>query len=93
MANKRMVRTGDTVGFRFGTFTQVAGHGQPGLAVAVGQTEVGNPHAALSVHQQVGRLDIAMDHAQLVRVLQRLGRLHPQRLRILSVQAAVVDIQ
>ena len=58
---------------------QVARHRQAGLAVLhVGQAEVGHPQLAAPVQQQVGRLDVAMDDAQLVGVVQRLGRLDAQ---------------
>ena len=54
---------------------QVAGHRQPRVALHLGQAEVRHPQAAGRVHQQVGRLDVAVDDAQLVGVVQRLGRL------------------
>ena len=58
---------------------QVARHRQAGLAVLhVGQPEVGHPHAAATVQQQVARLDVAVDDAHLVGVVQRLRRLDAQ---------------
>jgi hypothetical protein len=57
---------------------QVAGDGQPGVALDVGQAKVGDPEAAAAVQQQVGLLDVAVDDAQLVGVVQRLGRLDAQ---------------
>lgn len=39
----------------------------------MGQSEVRNPEIAPHIDQQIGRLDIAVHHTQLVRVLQRLG--------------------
>src|SRR5437763_1122287 len=40
---------------------------------------VGDPRVAAAVHRQVARLDVAMDRPQLVGVVQRLGRLDPER--------------
>ena len=57
---------------------QVAGHGQAGLGVELGQAEVGDPEAAAGVEQQVGRLDVAVDDAERVGVVQGLGRLDAQ---------------
>ena len=57
---------------------QVAGLRQAGVGVELGQAEVGDPDVAAAVDQQVGRLDVAVDDAELVGVLQRLGRLRRQ---------------
>jgi hypothetical protein len=38
----------------------------------LGQAEVGHPQVAAAVHDEVGRLDVAVHHPHLVRVLQRL---------------------
>jgi hypothetical protein len=42
----------------------------------LGQPEVGHPDVAAIVQQQVGRLDIAMEDALAVGILQGLGYLH-----------------
>ena len=47
-----------------------------GLVVGLGQAEVGHPDGAAGVQQQVRRLDVAVEDALLVGVLQRLGHLH-----------------
>ena len=47
---------------------QVAGHGQLSVALALGQAEVGDPEVAAAVHQQVRRLNVAVDDPQAVRV-------------------------
>ncbi len=54
---------------------QQAGHRQRGFLDALGQAEVGQPDHALGVQEEVGRLDVAVDDAALVRVRQRLRRL------------------
>src|SRR5438309_906423 len=53
---------------------QVAGRGQAAVAADVGQAEVGDEQRAGPVQEQVGRLDVAVDHAELVGVLQGVGR-------------------
>ncbi len=57
---------------------QIPRHGQSGVGPQSGQAEVGDPQPAAGVNQQVGRFDVPVDHPQLVRVLQGLGRLHAQ---------------
>jgi hypothetical protein len=57
---------------------QVAREREPGVGAEAGQAEVRDPELALPVHQQVGRLHVPVEHAQLVGVLQRLGRLGPE---------------
>ncbi len=56
----------------------VAGHRQAGFGLHPRQAEVGDPEVAPGVDQQVGRLDVAVDDPQRMRVIQRLGRLHAQ---------------
>ena len=41
----------------------------------LGQSEIGEPEVAARVDHQVPRLDVAVEHALLVRVVERLGRL------------------
>ncbi len=57
---------------------QVAGHGQARVVPEPGQAEVGDPERAPLVDQDVGRLDVAVDHPQAVGVLDRLRRLDAQ---------------
>ena len=54
---------------------QVAGHREVGVALDTCQAEVGEPQAAAGVDQEVRGLDIAVDDAAGVGMLQRLGRL------------------
>ena len=49
--------------------------GQAGIGEPAGQAEVRHPDRSLLVDQQVGGLDVAMDHAMMVGVRERLGRL------------------
>ena len=58
---------------------QVAGDRQAGVVLEPGQAEIGDPEVALDVQQEVGRLDVAVHDAELVRVVERLGRLDAQR--------------
>ena len=53
----------------------VASHGQIRPALRLRQPEVGDQETPLGVDQQVRRLDVAVDHAQLMGMLQGLGRL------------------
>ena len=65
------VRWSDTAGLAEGLLgahvaeraQQVAGHGQAGVVLELGQAEVGDPEVAAVVEQQVGRLDVAVDDA------------------------------
>jgi hypothetical protein len=57
---------------------QVAGHGHAGVTLHAGQAEVGDPQLAAPVDEQVGRLDVAMDDALVVGVLQRPGGLQAE---------------
>jgi hypothetical protein len=54
---------------------QVAAGRQPGVALEVGQAEIRDPQVARGVHEQVRRLDVAVDDALPVGVLQRFRRL------------------
>jgi hypothetical protein len=47
--------------------------GQTRVRQPARQAEVGNPDISLRVDQQVGGLDVAVDHALVMRVLQRIG--------------------
>ena len=60
----------------------VAGLGQLLAAFRLGQSEIRDPDDAVAVHQQVRRLDVAVDDAVMVGVGERLGHLkgHPRRL-------------
>ena len=49
--------------------------GQAGIGESARQTEVRHPDRPLLVDQEVGGLDVAMDHAMVVRMGQGLGRL------------------
>ena len=49
----------------------IAGQRQPGVPRDAGQPEVGHPQAPAAVQEQVGRLDVAVQDALLMRVLQR----------------------
>ena len=51
---------------------------QAGLALQPGQAEVGDPEVAADVEQEVGGLDVAVQHPLLVGVLQGLGGLDAQ---------------
>ena len=57
---------------------QVAAMRQVAAALEAGQAEVGDPEVARAVDQQVAGLDVAVQDAQRVGVLQGLGRLHGQ---------------
>jgi hypothetical protein len=59
-----------------------------------GQAEVGDPEAAVGVEQQVGRLDVTVDQAALVGVVQSCRRLEPHPHRLLRGQEGigVVDL-
>ena len=57
---------------------QVAGARQGGLALAVGQSEVGHPELAVAVQQQIGGLDVAMHDAVFVGRVQGGRRLNSQ---------------
>ncbi len=55
----------------------LAGHGQVELLALhlLGKTEIGDPYPSFLINQDVARLDIAVDHAVLVRVIQCVGDL------------------
>ena len=50
----------------------------PESALEPGQAEVGDPQLTAVVDQQVRRLDVAVDHAQMMCVLEGLGGLDAQ---------------
>ena len=52
--------------------------GQPAVGLQLlGQPEVGDPRVAVLVEQNIGRLQVAVDHAALVGVLDGLAHLRP----------------
>ncbi len=53
----------------------LAGLGQPEVAAKLSDAEVGHPELPAQVEEQVGRLDVAVNDAHLMSVLQRLGGL------------------
>ena len=55
----------------------VAGAGQVAVAGDLGQAEVGDPDRAVGVEQEVRRLDVAVQDAVLVGVVEGLGDLKP----------------
>ncbi len=58
---------------------QRAVNGQRRLVHPLGQAKIGQPHDAVTVEQQVRRLDVAVDHPALVGMRQRLGGLKAPR--------------
>ena len=60
---------------------------RPGVALDLGQAEVGDPELALGVEQEVGRLDVAVEDAAGVGVVQRLGGLHAEPGHVADVGA------
>ena len=60
-------------------------------AQQLGQAEVGDLHAALAVQQDVLRLDVAVDDALLVGVLQGVADLRHDPQRLLRLQVAVAQ--
>jgi hypothetical protein len=52
---------------------------QPWIGEPARQPEVSHPQVSLEIDQQVRRLDVAMDHALLVCVPERIGRLQTDR--------------
>src|SRR5688572_15994265 len=57
---------------------QLAFMGQVSSVLTRGQPEVSNPQGPLSVQQQVGRLNVAVNDALLVRICQCLRSLQSQ---------------
>ena len=64
---------------------QLAGHGQAGLVLELGQAKIGDPHLAPAVEQQIGRLDVAMDDPHLVGVFEHFGGLPGNRGHTLKI--------
>src|SRR5262245_38061631 len=63
---------------------QISGHGQACLTVAMSHPEIGDPkprpfplrsNGSKGFNDKVGRLDITVDHAELMGMFQRLGGL------------------
>ena len=52
---------------------QVVGLGQVFAALEFGESEVGHPGGAVSIEQQVRRLDVAVQHTSPVGVVERIG--------------------
>ena len=48
---------------------------QPDVGGYLGQAEVRYLDVAVRIEQQVGRLDVAVNDARLMRIIQRIGRL------------------
>ena len=57
---------------------QVAGHREVRAAFDAGEPKVGEPQTAALIDEQIRGLDVAMDDAARVGVLERFGRLHRQ---------------
>ena len=64
--------------------------GDAGLLGRLGDAEVGELDLALARAQQVAGLDVAVDHAVAVGVVQALARLLDDRDRLLDLDPAVV---
>src|SRR5207248_683764 len=62
----------------------VAGGGQAGVALELGQAEIRDPEMAANIEKEVGRFDVAMDHAKLMGMFERLRSLHAKLRRRLS---------
>src|SRR5690242_8043173 len=60
---------------------EIAGLRQPRLGVKLGQPEVSDPHVATGFDEYVGRLDITMNDAQTMRVINRPRHLRRQSRR------------
>lgn len=54
---------------------EISGCRHAGIGFDLGQSEVGDPDLSVGVEQQIGRLDIAMDHAVFVRIGKSTGDL------------------
>ena len=61
---------------------QIAADRQVAAALEPGQAEVSHPDVAAAVDQQVAGLDVSVQDAEPVRVLQCVGRLHRQPCRL-----------
>src|SRR5207253_11267673 len=83
--------------FATGLFgTHVGGSTGPGRSlaeydVAQGQAEVGDDRVAFGVEQDVGRLDVAMDQAALMGMMQCLGGTGDDLGRLLARRSDVLD--
>ena len=56
----------------------LTGAGEAGILADAGKAKISHPQIAMPIEQQVGGLDVAVDHAHLVGLLQRTSRLGPQ---------------
>src|SRR5439155_11605395 len=87
----------NAMAFATGLFgTHVARSARPGrslaeIDVAQGQAEVGDNRIAFGVEQDVGRLDVAVDQAALMGMMQGLGGTGDNFHRLLARQPGVLD--
>ena len=70
--------------------TSIAGVRQAQVAGEPRQAEVGDPECAIAIDQEVGRLDVAMDDAQAMGVVERIGSLDSQAGHIAAKGAVLV---
>jgi hypothetical protein len=67
----------------------LAGRRKCGIRFDPGEAEIGDPQHAAGIEHQVRGLDIAMDHAARVRIVQRLRALEHQLDHIVQTQQVV----